>query len=245
MVRIRAFRAIDYPDDCDRFIEGHTRVLTSVGVVSEGHAPTSMLSTWKFNPAAFVILCESMDGKKALAGARIHALGGNQELPWIEGTADIDPKNAGYVEQLAPLGTGELCGMWNSIEVANMGFAVVYIIRSAVSVFTQLGLNTMWALCSPYSARIASKFGFNVYEKVGDKGLFWYPTEKMVATTTLLMDSVSLEDAEEFERSRILDLRQYPSQTVLEDHRNHQVEIAYELEIANIDKSVFRWTPKC
>jgi hypothetical protein len=130
------------------------------------------------------------------------------------------------------------------MEVANMGFAVVYIIRSAVAVFTQLGLRTMWALCSPYSARIASKFGFEIYKKVGENGLFWYPTEKMVATTTLLMDATTLNKADLFERERILDLRQDLNQIRTEEHRNHKVEIEYQLEIANIDKTVFRWTPK-
>ncbi|MCB0484152.1 MAG: hypothetical protein KDC37_06280, partial [Flavobacteriales bacterium] len=220
------------------------RVLTSVGVVNNEHAPTSMLASWKYNPAAFVILCESMDGTKAYAGARVHALGGNQDLPWIEGTAEIDPKNRNYVEELAPVGTGELCGMWNSMEVANMGFAVVYIIRSAVAVISQLGLKTMWALCSPYSARIASRFGFHVYEKVGDKGLFWYPTEKMVATTTLLLDSNNLDAATDEERRHIFNLRDNWKQTRMEEHRNHKVEIAYALEIANIDKNEFRWVPE-
>ena len=37
-VRLRAFRAIDEPETCARFIEGHTHVLTSIGVTKVSYS---------------------------------------------------------------------------------------------------------------------------------------------------------------------------------------------------------------
>lgn len=37
VVRLRAFRAIDDPKTCERFIEGHAHVLTAIGVKKLHH----------------------------------------------------------------------------------------------------------------------------------------------------------------------------------------------------------------
>lgn len=73
VVRIKAFRAIDDPVLCEKFIDGHARVLTSVGV----EKVTSSTNEWMENPASFVIICEDLESDKVFGGARIHAHGGN------------------------------------------------------------------------------------------------------------------------------------------------------------------------
>ncbi len=73
-VRLRAFRAIDDPETCALFVEGHTHVLTSIGVTKV----TSSKNEWTTNPAAFVMVVESMDGKKIFGGARVHVAGGSE-----------------------------------------------------------------------------------------------------------------------------------------------------------------------
>lgn len=110
-VRIKAFRAVDEPELCDRFIDGHSRVLSSVGV----EQVSSSSHDWKYNPASFVVLCESQDGTKVYGGARVHALGGTQELPMEEATRDMDSRVSEHILKVAHKGTGELCGLWNSM----------------------------------------------------------------------------------------------------------------------------------
>ena len=87
VVRLRAFRAIDDPETCERFIEGHTHVLTSIGVTKV----TSSKNEWMLNPAAFVIIVESLDKQKVYGGARVHVAGGSQPLPIEEATVAMDP----------------------------------------------------------------------------------------------------------------------------------------------------------
>src|SRR5665213_1215106 len=86
-VRLRAFRAADEPETCELFIEGHTHVLTSIGVTKV----TSSKNEWTKNPAAFVMIVESLDGKKVYGGARVHVAGGSQPLPIEQATSAIDP----------------------------------------------------------------------------------------------------------------------------------------------------------
>jgi len=68
-VRIKAFRAINDQAACQRFIDGHKKVLENHGV----DKVTSSNNEWAYNPSVFVILVESVDGQKTYGGSRIHA----------------------------------------------------------------------------------------------------------------------------------------------------------------------------
>src|ERR1700726_3168565 len=113
-VRLRAFRAIDDPKTCALFVKGHTHVLTSIGVTKV----TSSKNEWTKNPDAFVMVVESLDGKKVYGGARVHVAGGSQPLPIEQATGAMDDKIFDLVSNFARQGTGELCGLWNSREIA-------------------------------------------------------------------------------------------------------------------------------
>src|SRR5271165_1244722 len=86
-VRLRAFRAIDDPKTCALFVEGHAHVLTSIGVTKV----TSSKNEWTSNPAAFVMVVESLDGKKLYGGVRLHVAGGSEPLPIESATGMMDP----------------------------------------------------------------------------------------------------------------------------------------------------------
>ena len=146
-VRLRAFRAIDEPDTCALFIEGHTHVLTSIGVTKV----TSSKHGWTTNPAAFVMVVESMDGTRVYGGARVHVAGGSEPLPIEQATGALDPKVYDLVFQYAQNGTGELCGLWNSREIAGYGVGSIFLIRTAVAISYQIGIQSLFALCAPYT----------------------------------------------------------------------------------------------
>ena len=120
-VRLRAFRAVDDPKTCELFVEGHTHVLTSIGVTKV----TSSKNEWTNNPAAFVLVVESMDGKRIYGGARVHVAGGSEPLPIEQATGSMDPLIYNLVWDYAQhVGTGELCGLWNSREIAGYGIGL-------------------------------------------------------------------------------------------------------------------------
>ena len=71
-IRIRAFRAIDDPLTCQKFIEGHRRVLSIYGIENI----TTNTDAWMYNPAIFVIVVETLDGSKLYGGARVQVADG-------------------------------------------------------------------------------------------------------------------------------------------------------------------------
>lgn len=236
-VRIKAFRAIDFPEDCDRFIEGHGRVLSSVGV----DQVTSSTHEWKHNPASFVIICESSDGSKVYGGCRVHALGGSQDLPIEEATVEMDASVPEHIRRYSTEGTGELCGLWNSIEVAGLGIGAVYLIRCALAICPHLGIGTLWALCSPFTTRIAKNYGFSKYTKVGDEGKFYYPKLDLIATACFVKDTELLEGGDPRETDVIFSLKENLNTVRDEENRGRKLLVDYQLEIDNIDPLVFEW----
>lgn len=238
MVRIKAVRAINDPEVCRKYIDGHSRVLTSIGVTKV----TSMNVDWMYNPAAFVILVESSDGERVLGGARIHAVGGTQQLPIVDATIDMDPKIVPLVHDYGSRGSGELCGLWNSREVAGMGIGAIFVSRAAMAILTQIKLTSLFVLCAPYTIKMGEIMGFDVETSVGNNGTFYYPKEDLLATVMLHKDTYNLPKAIPEERERVMDLRKRPKQEAVEIFRNKEVGISYDLHIPDIENIDFTYT---
>jgi len=227
-LRIWAFRAVENPEACNRFLEGHKAVLLNHGVKNV----VSALPDWMEDDHVWVVLVESPDGSKAYGGARIHKSTGTNRLPIQDAVGYLDPKIDEFISEHAEEGIGEICGLWNSVEVAGMGVGSVYLIRAGLSLALQLNIMGMFALCSPYTYKMAASFGFFPLTQIGKGGKFPYPTEKLVATVTFQEDTEHMEGASSEEKGIIQDLRNNPLQQNIETARNGlNVEVNYQLKI--------------
>ena len=129
-------------------------------------------------------------------------------------------------------GTGEICGLWNSLEAAGYGIGSVYAIRSAISILPKIGLNTCFALCSPYTAKLVNhNYGTVIEKSVGNEGTFYYPKIDLLATIVHLPNSQNLEGARKEEVEIISSLRENPKQEKMEMGRKGEVRVIYDLDI--------------
>ena len=165
-VRIRAFRADEEPETCLRFIEGHRKILDNHGI----NKVTSSNNEWIANPAVFVVAVESMDGSRMFGGARIHAVDGIHPLPIEGAVGELDDSVFQWVRKLAVSGTGEICGLWNSKEVAGLGIGAVFSTRAAVTIGTQIGLSSVISLSSPVTVKFSEFQGGGVVTALGNNG---------------------------------------------------------------------------
>ncbi len=227
MIRIKAFQAINDPASCEKFIEGHRRVLECVGVKEV----TSANNNWVSDKNVYVIIVESVEDNKILGGARVQVYDGSEDLPMIEATKDLDSKIIEFVAENKLGGTGELCGLWNSIEVAGMGIGSVFLIRTCVALAAKLELESLYALCSPYTTRMASNYGFLVEKRLGNNGTFYYPKLDLLATIVFQKDLKNLPNSDNHERERIFDLLKNPTQKAIEKNRQYEFEIQYEIDL--------------
>lgn len=231
-VRLRAFRAIDDPGTCEKFIEGHTQVLSNIGITKV----TSSRHDWMYNPAAFVMVVESLDGERVYGGARVHVAGGNQLLPIETATSSLDATVFELVWKYAQQGTGELCGLWNSREIAGYGVGSIFLIRAAVAICNQIGITSLFALCAPYTVKPVASCGMELEKSIGNEGTFYYPKLDLIATTMLLKDIKNLNKANEEDRNAIFKIRENLKTIRTEELRKKEIVIHYETLIPLLNK---------
>lgn len=228
---IKAFRAVDNIAACEKYVEGHVRVLKIFGITMI----TSAKVEWFDDPDTYVILVESEDEEKIYGGARIQVSGGRYNLPIETAVSEFDPSVHEMVGNLARNGTGELCGLWNSREVAGYGVGSIYLGRVGVAIATQLKLETLFALCAPATVKNCMRVGFKVETSLGNNGTFYYPKEDLIATAVLLNDVPVLSTADPFEKAAIMDLRKNPVQHKIDPGpKDRIIEIDYNITIPNL-----------
>lgn len=242
-IRIRAFRATDDPATCLKFIEGHKKVLSIYGIENI----TTNTNDWMFRRSIFVIVVETMDGSKLYGGARVQVSDGIHPLPIEEATGKMDPKIYDIVRHHAQFGAAELSGLWNSKEVAGFGIGSLFPSRVAVALASQIGINTMFSLCSPTTVRFKDWIGGKLMIEVGNQGTFYYPKIDLLATALFSDDVINLTMAHPREREKILYLRENPEHLAKEKSpfKNHFVNIQYALTIpsANSDEFKIKYEP--
>ncbi len=229
---IKAFRAPDDTAACQKFVDGHMKVLKIYGITMI----TSANIEWFEDPDTYVILVESEDGEKVYGGARVQVAGGKYELPIEKAVKDMDDSVHETVRQYAERGTAEFCGLWNSREVAGYGIGSMYLGRAAVAITQQLKLTTLFGLCAPATVKNSARVGFEIATFLGNNGTFYYPKEDLIATAVIINDTETLLTAEPEERDIIFDLRKKPVQSKLESGPKGRIlDVVYDLSIPNIN----------
>lgn len=231
-VRLRAFRAIDEPETCALFVEGHTNVLASIGVKKV----TSSKNGWTTNPAVFVIIVESMDGKRVFGGARVHVSGGSEPLPIEQAVSLLDPSIHRLVWEYSQRGTGEVCGLWNSADLSGYGIGTPLLIRTGVALASQIGLQTLFALCAPYTVQPVVNCGMELVSNIGNKGTFYYPKLDLIATAMVLNDLDAMSKANEADRSEIMKMRNHPDSWTISELKKKKITIHCALTVPHLEK---------
>ena len=231
-LRLRAYRAIDEPETCELFIKGHTAVLTSIGVTKV----TSSKNGWAKNPAVFVIIVESKDGKTVHGGARVHVAGGSEPLPIEQATGTMDPGIYKLVWEFSKQGTGEICGLWNSQELAGYGIGTPLLIRTLIAISSQIGLQSLFALCAPYTVKPVVNCGMVLLDNVGNHGTFYYPKLDLIATAMILKDVSDLSLAIEEDKFAIMQMRANPDTLKISELKKKEITIDFELGIPHLDR---------
>jgi hypothetical protein len=157
-------------------------------------------------------------------------------LPIEEATCKLDSGITDLVWKFAQQGTGELCGLWNSREIAGYGIGSIFLIRAAVAIAHQIGLKSLFALCAPYTIKPVECCGMELETSIGNQGTFYYPKLDLLATTMILKDVEILSKAQEEDRDAIFKLRKEPDVVRVEELRKKKITIHYQTAIFQLDK---------
>ncbi len=199
----KAFRAVDDRNACMKFIDGHTHVLEIFGITQI----TSANIEWILNPDVYVILVTAEKDGRALAGGRVHKANRKNSLPIEDAVGFMDDRIYQMVEERTDSGTGELCGLWNSWEIAGLGIGSMHLSTACVAYAGLINLTTLFGLCAPATYRNSIRGGFRVITEIGINGKFYYPKDDLTATSILIDDLKNLPLTHEPERSIAMSMR--------------------------------------
>ena len=237
-IRIRAFRAPDDVETCYKFIAGHQRMLSIFDIENV----TTNTSDWIYNPSIFVVVVETMDSQKLYGGTRLQIADGINPLPIEEATWTMDTRIHDVVAKYAVNGTGELSGLWNSMEVAGYGIGSLFPIMASIVIAEQIGLESLFFLCSPFTVRFNKWVGSRIITEVGNSGTFYYPKLDLLATAVVLEDAITLENAHPRERENIKFMRQNLLHTRAEKSpfKNLSIKVHYDLNLNIVNKNEYK-----
>lgn len=223
MFRLIAFKAVDYPERCKLFIDGHRQVLESIGVKKV----TSANDSWAQNPDVIVVIVESSEDGLIYGGARIHKANIQAPLPMVEAIENLDSSIKDLIAKDIDLGTGEVCGLWNSRKITGLGIGAIFMVKACLALAPKLGLASLYALFAPTTVKLGLEIGYEILTEVGNNGTFYYPKLDLIATAMKLHDVVGLPLTAEEHREPIFQIRNNKSFIIKEVYRNKQVTLEY------------------
>src|SRR3546814_13544308 len=147
MIQVRTFIAPDDPGACQKFISGHKKLLEIFGISKI----TSNRQDWVEDDHTIVILVEDKHTKVVYGGARLQIVTGKYKLPIETALGRYDTKIYDMVNEDHPSGgTCELCGLWNSREVAGSGMVCFVLEREGSVVLSHLPFNSYFVFFSMF-----------------------------------------------------------------------------------------------
>ena len=240
-LRIRAFRATDDHDTCEKFVQGHRKVLEIFGISEI----TSNNEAWFYDPDVYVIVAESIETGEVYGGARIQMKTSltSQPLPIEKAIGEMDNRIFGIIQNELMNGNylGEICGLWNSRKVAGMGIGSIVLVRCAVAIATHLNLSKLVGICHVSNVKNNARVGYEIITDLGDEGTFYYPKSDLLAAALIINDLQELPTAQQKHKDLIFDLRNQPLQTTKELSRMGEVTIQYQLlDTNNVNQNAFK-----
>ncbi|WP_200976125.1 hypothetical protein [Echinicola sp. 20G] len=226
-VRIRAVRSISDKITTDKYIDGHFSVLEAYGVTKI----TSADRSWAENPNVYLLVVESEDGTKVFGGGRVQIKNGQYNLPLEPAIIEKDTRIVDYMSKYEGQQVAELCGVWNSKEIAGYGIGSIFLIRAGVAVASLLDLDCLMGFCSPFTLQNCQRLGFKIIEGLGDNGTFLYPKEGLIATILDIKNIRELPNAKCDEREKIFYLKNNPVHSSEETSPKGEFTILYDLKI--------------
>jgi hypothetical protein len=225
MLKIRVFYPVVETAASLIYIEGHRKVLEDYGIINI----TSYNKEWIGNPHTFGVIAE--ENGVMVGGIRVQVADGVYPLPLETAVGEMDSKVYDLVtKHRMEGGTGELCGLWNSKQVAGKGISIL-LVRAAISIINQLHFKTLLGICAEYSLPMFMRVGFVIDRNLGNNGNFIYPTEEYLAKVVGILNAEDLSTSFPFDKERMLNLRQNPLCRVTEQGPKGSLEIEYDLTV--------------
>ncbi len=228
LYKVIAFRAVDEPELCSEFIKGHNKTLNEYNltkIIADNN-------TWVNNPNSY---CLGLINKKnkLLAGIKIQLANGKTPLPIELAISYMEPKiNVLVQHYYSNGGIGEVSGLWVDNRLKGLGIGW-YMTRAAIASSNQFNVKTLIGISADVSLNIFHNVGFVIEETLGKNGHHLYPYKDLVAHTIGLINVTTLDSTAIYDKKIIKSLQRKHTQTRIENDKNKEVSIDYNIKYKN------------
>ena len=230
---VNFFQAINDQKSCNKFLNGHQKVLQKHGISNI----TTNNSNWFSNPSVYAVTIEKQETNEIVGGIRVHLADGKTPLPLEDAVGGQDPKVYSLIKERTSIGiTGEICGLWHSKELRIMGFSKI-LVRALLAITEELNMDSLFALNSNYIQHLTLPLGFKINKSLCVNGDFLYPNNETIARISELEDLKNLTNTQEEERKAIMILRNNPSLFSEERVIKGLFSIQYNLNLSQVSKT--------
>lgn len=227
---IFVFRAIDEPELCQQYLEGHISVLKDYGITNV----STNNSKWINHPYIYCAMAQDNADKSFVGGVRIQISDGVHPLPVESAIGDMDETIYDKVKEYALKGgISESCGLWTAKSVKGIGIAR-YLMRASIASSNQLGFNKMLGICGWHTMKLFNQIGFLVDKSLGENGDFPYPTKEHIANVIGILDAVTLKNAIKEEQEIMLNIRNSDTFFQNESTDKYNIEVNYSVKYPKI-----------
>ncbi len=228
-IQLKAYRAIDEPGLCKEYMDGHIKVLLDYGITNI----TSNNAKWAQHSNTYCVVAKDEDGEM-VGGIRVQVRDEALELPVESAIGYMDENVYSLVEELRVHGgVGELCGLWNSRKVKGQGVSLI-LTRAGISIVKQLKIQSLIGICGGYSLPMFRRVGFIVDKRLGNMGEFLYPNKDNIARVVGILNALSLDSAQEYDRKMMQGLQKTPIINRVEMSYDSELEVEYNLKLKSI-----------
>ncbi len=234
-LKLIAFRASEDKALAKRCIRAHLKELKSIGVKNIA----SSNPDWINDPDVIVFCLISLETNAPVAGMKLDIWNKNKSLPIIDSLSSQSFDMKKIIQDHSQRSVAEICGLWVSNEASGMGISKI-LIRAAVSTLSNLSIGKSVAFASQYTIKTISCMGYQIYSKIGDKGMFHYPTKDFQSYVAFLYDTSKLEGSETREKRLILELQKNPKLIRLENEKSKNILIQYDLKLVKKEAHLFK-----
>jgi hypothetical protein len=225
-ITFKAFHAVASQDICKEFSDAHVQVLKDYGITNI----TSNNHEWMSLKCVYGIAAYNEAGL-IIGGIRLQMSDGVNYLPVEKAIGKMDPKIHEIVHGFLNDGVGELNALWNAKEAAGIGLSLL-LTRAGIAMSNQINCSIMLGICADYTLEMFRRVGFVVNNSLGNEGTFIYPNENYVARVLGILNSSNLLTAQEYDRERMLFIRNNPNSTAIElGSKGQELEVTYQLDL--------------
>lgn len=214
-----------------KYKEGHQAVLRDYGITNI----TSNMDEWMHDPHMHCVVAYTND-HEMIGGIRVQVAEEGKMLPVEKAIGKMDNRIYDIVKNYREDGgVGELSALWNAKKVAGLGVSML-LVRAGISITNQAGINTLVGICGEYTLKMFQQVGFVVNHSLGMNGLFAYPKDEFQARVLGILNSSTLETAAEYDKNRMQFLRENPVSTYTELGPKGEMEVDYNLVMAEYNE---------